>query len=388
MMKKIFNLFWLRSIEMLLNIILCIFISFGEIEDGPGLVLPSSISWIPFTIIIVLFVLILLECFNDKPLARGAYLLIANITCIVLLTTESLAFTNCACWLLGLVYLPFLIVKYITTTILNRKVKSEVKDSKTLPVAIFSKKQYFVNNLYILGMIFLISLLMVLSILVWKWNVGAVIGLGIGLFILMFSGLVIIAMKIDPFRQMLIKMNRDAIYRDFEDRMNGLLKTNLHPETINYLNIIKSNFLAMVNNEESIVLFESTTYPTFKQYKVEYEIIEPVKYYNAGDFKKAQELIEVFERKYPKNKGFHALKEMIRLQDVNEVKDDIEKEFNINSPMKFANLVHANYLLDYYSKRGNAEKAKYYAEFLLASNSDLEKCNKNARKVLEQFNLK
>lgn len=388
-MKKVLNVEVIRFVEMLLGIILSIFAGFGTLDYEAGLILSSSISWMPLTILGMLFVLVLLEFFNDRPYIRAGYLAITIILGVIFLITEPLSFLNASCWVFGLIYLPFLIVKCIKTMVdkgkkdISKSEYGEIKaNNKTLPVSICSKKQFIIDNIYIYGMIIILAAIIILNILVWHLELNIIGPIVLAVTILLFAGLLFVDLKNNVLNRAVVKMNKEAIYADFEKDLGKIMSENLHPDTIKYITIIKSNYLAAVNKQESIVLFDQVSEITSRSLRIQQEMIEPMKCFNEENYVKAKELIDIFEAKYPKNKGLRLLKEMIRLQDINQVKEDVEVDFTINTPFKCTKINNAHFLMEYYSRRENIEKAKYYAEFILSLNTDLEEFNRSAREVL------
>lgn len=169
-MKKLFNLFWLRSVEVILNVILILFVFFGKLDSEIGLTLNSAITWVPFTLLIILLVLVLLEFVNDKPYIRAVFLFLAVVVCAVLLYEDTIETTNASCWFMGLVYVPFLLFKYIKTkTVKNTKMVD--KNAKSLPVGFFTRKQLLMTQLMIFCILVVIGVFIILEFFVWKHKV-------------------------------------------------------------------------------------------------------------------------------------------------------------------------------------------------------------------------
>ena len=55
---------------------------------------------------------------------------------------------------------------------------------------------------------------------------------------------------------------------------------------------------------------------------------------------------------------------------------------HINKKYPLVNLINANLLMVYYKKRGNLEKAKYYAEFIINNTTTLKQYINDANEVL------
>lgn len=372
-MRKITDLFTLRIIASVFNIVLAIFVFFGDLDSEIGLILPSSISWIPSVLLVIIFALLLLETIKRIPMVRLLYFLIV-IFSIILLISYGLPTVNASIWFFGLIYMIMMVVTLLTSSKEDQKPKKE----QVLPAMVYSKKQFILNNASIFLAIVLVIAFVAIAEFI-KLDTWQALLIALPLVIIIVPTILI---KADPLRPIIKLMNKEANYAKFCSELDKLYAENLNKETKSYLDLVKVGYLFSVDLDQANLLFEEIKKPTNKIYLISYEITEISYYTNKKEYDKAKELIALFEQKYPKNKACKSIIELIRLSDSNEVSENIENTMPINTLFKFINLCNAQFLLNYYKNRNQIDKAKNYANFILDANSDLEMVNKDAKEML------
>lgn len=138
-------------------------------------------------------------------------------------------------------------------------------------------------------------------------------------------------------------------------------RENLHQSTISYLTALEALVLLYDNIDEAIALFDTTNYPSSARQNKIYSYIRMRFCLMVKDFEQAEYFIRI-------EKNTHRKLKLIMLYNIyaldNKI-DNIEEHFKINSRICFKNIIVAYDLMRYYYTRGDINKSKYYAKFII-----------------------
>lgn len=201
--------------------------------------------------------------------------------------------------------------------------------------------------------------------------------------IIILLSLIFICILIDPLIKIINKMNLKANYDEFVKGIDNILANNLHDEYRNYVNSVKVNYMYAKNLDEALKLFETLEKPLSKGLLAQYYIVKTLYYINTYNEELADATIHEMEAIRFNKKHINELKRIRKIFLSTDGIEEIEKIYRVNTPFMFVNLSNANTLMVYFNKRGNLEKAKEYAQFIVNSDTDLNEFINAAKSILE-----
>jgi hypothetical protein len=327
---------------------------------------------------VLVFSMVIMEFVYSKPVVRLIYIIL--IINFLIFIVKDLNMINMCIWFFTLIYfVPFIII-YLRTKNAKTEVKM-IKEEGKLDVGILNKK----HDKAIKGSIVIATICAMLSILIFNlvFEINIVISLLLA-FIVCFIIIVMISISSNPLIKLEQLIFNDVKINEYLSELNKLKENNLHSETLNYLCIFEANYMALVNKEKSIELFENVKYPVHKPYIKIYETIELCYLFNKRDQEAFYNKLNEFKLKYPKDKNIVFYDYLFKIYDKNEVIDNFEKLNDINIKNKFARISRALNLMMYYEVREDHNKAKEYAKIIIDMNANeyVETYNK-ALSILE-----
>ena len=374
MKKDYFKL--IRFIEYIACLLLLL-LGFNKIEEG--LIFTGLFRYVYPFLYLVVVIYLLLEFKYRKPFIRLFYMI---ITLLLLLLSEGIDQANSFIFVFSIIYMFLLLISSLFKNKKNITVDVVKNEEGKLEVGFFSEKHKKQSLLFIVlsSIIFCGSFLLFYLVL----EVNVIISFLIGMILCI---IVIIVMNllfnpISKINKLIFKENR---INDYLNKINEFKNNNIHSETYNYLLIYESNYTVLVNKAKSIELFESAYYPMNKAYQKLYELIELCYLENKLDKDMFDKRLKEYKKKYPKEKNLKYIGLSFRINDINDVIENIESYYNINHKNMFTRLVGANALMNYYYIRGNLTKAKEYAKIIIemGANEYIETYNK-ALSIYEQ----
>lgn len=387
-MKKIFNLYVLRILAMILSSIIIIFSVSHEIDTDLGLLIPKEQEWIPLILFGLIFLLYLLEFITIPGWKRIFFFIFAALV-FILMGLESMGNLNVAIFMFSCIYLIMLIVALARTSIHLKSLGKEPNPNfgfqKTtnikgkLSVAYVSKKHRTTAYLLLFLSLLIGSCFFSLFLKVNLYPILSVL-----LFVLITVILYLLLMVLtNPLRKALKQMNQTAEFGKFEKQLQEFYKDPLHPDTIAYLSAIQANYLFSVDIEKGLKLFEGITKPAFASYLLTYTQIEITYFINSEQWDKAREAIQAAKEKYPKQASFFdTYKRTIQILSTKESIANIEALYPLTTKQKFLNLTNAYLLLMYHHIRDDEQKAKSYAGYILENTTELLEYRKAVDRVL------
>lgn len=374
----------LRYLQFAIAFVLALFVFFGDLDSEKGLLLQKPICYIPIPLLIVLLGTVVLEFKYCKPWIRFFLMIIAVVTSIYMLQ-DSLAEANAACFCFGLI--AFFVSVFNLFTM--KKVKTSNDEEKNvLPIGIYSKKQQITN---LVGFTLVLLIAIVTAMLLVKYtnlHYGFICLIEIPIVFVLFMIVVIISLQFNPFFKAIKAVNNQLNFKDFSLSLDQIASSKLHEETINYLEIIRANYMFAYNKKEGINHFEKTIMPTAKLYMADYLLIEIAYAINKEDYNKAHEILATFKEKYPrynKNKLL-TIETNLKIFETKDIIDNIETLFPTNTKNNFLNINNASILATYYLKQDNREKALNYANYLLNIKTDMVEFYNLANDIISTYN--
>lgn len=370
------KLYIVRLVQLILVVLLALIIFMGEMVGETGLYLDDKLKYIPMILWGGVLLCGIIDLIISAKILQIILLAFFTFVAILMYFDGGITELNSTFWLLGILYSPICLFRFAKTP--SKYVEKAYKE-RTLPMGFYSMRFLLIT----LGCFFCIITFYLLWSLVFKLN--NFIGLAL-LFIGVFIAIILIFVKLNPLNRATKKINKEANFSDFKASLDLLLAENLHPETRSYVKMFYSNYLGSVNRDESIKMFESITRPSIKSYAVTYDTLEILYYIKKQDYDAAQNMVEKHRIKYPKNSAFcNNVELIIKIENSNNIIDNIEQSFPINTPLKFQNIGNAYTLAYYYNSRKELDKAKHYANIILSYNTDLDEYNKLAKEITNEL---
>ena len=119
--------------------------------------------------------------------------------------------------------------------------------NKTLPEGVLDKKILIANYIYFASLVLIVFITV---ITLNHFNIKMTWSLL--LIPIATIALIILNQLLNPLRKTLKLINKDLNYAEFQKSIDALLVKNIHPETYNYLTIIKANYMLVENEELAI----------------------------------------------------------------------------------------------------------------------------------------
>lgn len=362
-----------KKVSLLIQIFIGIFLIltfFFVKEEGESIFLSSSLYWIPFLSYIIFIVGLILEYFSgDKPIIRTIILSVSLILSLIVLK-DSLNLFAISLILFGIPYEIALVIGFIRKGFTISQ--SNIAIKKTLPEGVFNKKDIIIQYI-IYGFLFVAFFTIALIFNMNKINV---------LYTLLFFPFAVIivffvSIKFNSMRKILNSINKELDIEKFNTLIEQTLKNNLHPESYNYLLLVKANYYLDCDQEVSIKLFEQTHRPNNKKKALIYDVLEIEILITLKKYAEALEKINKLPNIYKPT-----LQNYYSLYASNEEISNIEILFITNSKVPFTNLNSIFSLMYYYETRLNHDKALKYADKILEYNTKFEYMNKLAKDVI------
>lgn len=173
----------------------------------------------------------------------------------------------------------------------------------------------------------------------------------------------------------------EKFYFKYQDYQNN---KKLNENTKNYLRILHTNFLFLIDEKKAFREYDRIVLPTENKYLQAYYFLEAVVLVRKKNFTEA-------EKKLKRYKEYKSLskEDMYSLQlfkDIYEDKEieDIEKKFPLNNKVLYQNVFNARLLMDYYALKGDPKTA-IYASFILKQKTDFTDSINKAKDIVNIF---
>lgn len=342
-----------RIIQLVTSIITFLMLfSLNNINDDE-IGIPVSLVLVPFIMYIGIIIGIVIEyIYKQKPIVRTVVLSLAIFSSAVSLT-NGIAFSATTLITFAIPYTIIMIFVLSKGQVVTTYAK--VKNNKTLPEGIFARKDLIIQ--YIFWIIFVIILIISCIIFEIKNLSYLYLFLLVPLAIII---LLVITIKTSTLRKLLNIINKDLNYDKFILELEKIQMNNLHPQTYNYLEIIKANYMFVYDVDSALVLFQSIKKPTNKQYQLFYNVVEIEYLIRTKNYDLALDAIEKIN-----NNQKPMLQNFYKLFVTEEEMLNIESIYKENNKLKFNDASSIYAKMYYYHTRGNHDKAKMYARKII-----------------------
>lgn len=374
-MKKAIRI--LNYVQLALSILTMLLLFTLRLDENENASLPSGILWLPFLSMIVFLTCLILEFIvKNKPIIRTCLLSIGLMLTGICLSES----VNLAAFLIVLFCIPYAIVLIVVvikkpglTETISNSTNTKIIKSKTLPEDILDKKILIANYIYFFSLV-LIGFITIMTL--YHFNINVIWCLL--LIPIAIIALVILNQLLNPLRKTLNLINKDLNYAEFQKSIDALLIKNIHPETYNYLTIIKANYMLAENEELAIKLFKSTHQPKKNKQQIEfYKVVEVEMLFREEKYNEALEKIGCLNPVHQAN--------MTNLYNIVATENEI---LNIESicpnkaKLKFTEISNVKLKMYYYYTRNNIEKAKENAKKVLDFSCDFKVYNEEAKRII------
>ena len=155
-------------------------------------------------------------------------------------------------------------------------------------------------------------------------------------------------------------------------------------EIKNYLRILHTNFLFLIDEKRAFREYERINMPTDNKYMQAFYFLNVVHLTRKKEFNEAKEKLNYYKKYRCLTK--EDIKSLEIFIDVYSDKDipDIEKMFTLNNRVLYQNIFNARILMDYYALKGD-KKCNDYALFIVKQKTDFTDTVNKAKEIIEIF---
>lgn len=383
-MKKInVIIFYLLELISMLSILLLSF--FGKMDGDLGLILADEIVYLPVILYVLFTIFLILEGIKNRkvPLSRIITIVIGVLSSIMMYSDSNrISMLNATLFIFSIV-LSIMVVVRMLKKIPNSNIEGNLE--KTLPEGIFSNKQLILQSISIMIIVVLASIVIILNmnnLIPFQPWISYVI-----LFVVSFIILFACALIFNPLNKVLNRINKELSYSSFKKELLVIKNNKLHPNTINYLNIVLANYTFSYDIDEACNLFEECQVPKNKYHKRIYDIAAINYHINKKQYDDAKMVLESLRGNKINQAIVANLERYLIVFSTNEEIANIESFINCNNRLNYVNIGNYFTLMYYFNTRNDLCKAKECANKIISLNSDFVYYNKEANKVINTLEL-
>lgn len=383
-MKKInVIIFYLLELISMLSILLLSF--FGKMDGDLGLILADGIVYLPVILYVLFTISLILEGIKNRklPLIRIITIVIGVLSSIMMYSDSNrISMLNATLFIFSIV-LSIMVIVRMLKKIPNSNIEGNLE--KTLPEGIFSNKQLILQSISIMIIVILASIVIILNmnnLIPFQPWISYVI-----LFVVSFIILFAFALIFNPLNKVLNKINKELSYSSFKKELLVIKNNKLHPNTINYLNIVLANYTFSYDIDEACNLFEECQVPKNKSHKRIYDIVAINYHINKKQYDDAKIVLDSLRGNKINQAIVTNLERYLIVFSTNEEIANIESFINCNNRLNYVNIGNYFTLMYYFNTRNDLFKAKEYANKIISLDSDFVYYNKEANKVINTSKL-
>ena len=158
----------------------------------------------------------------------------------------------------------------------------------------------------------------------------------------------------------------------------------INDETKNYLRILHTNFLFLIDEKKAFREYDRIFLPTENKYLQAYYFLGVIVQARKKNFDEAKEKLDKCKKyKSLSKEDMFSLQLFIDIYSDKDIKD-IEKMFPLNNKVLYQNIFNARLLMDYYALKGD-EKTAIYANYILKQKTDFTDSINKAKEIASIF---
>ena len=173
----------------------------------------------------------------------------------------------------------------------------------------------------------------------------------------------------------------EKFYFKYQDYQNN---KKLNDNTKNYLRILHTNFLFLIDEKKAFREYDRIVLPTENKYLQAYYFLEVVVLVRKKNFQEAEKKLKRYkEYKSLSKEDMYSLQLFKDIYQDKEI-EDIEKKFPLNNKILYQNVFNARLLMDYYALKGDSKTA-IYASYILKQKTDFTDSINKAKDIVDIF---
>ena len=173
----------------------------------------------------------------------------------------------------------------------------------------------------------------------------------------------------------------EKFYFKYQDYQNN---KKLNDNTKNYLRILHTNFLFLIDEKKAFREYDRIVLPTENKYLQAYYFLEVVVLVRKKNFAEAEKKLKRYkEYKSLSKEDMYSLQLFKDIYQDKEI-EDIEKKFPLNNKILYQNVFNARLLMDYYALKGDSKTA-IYASYILKQKTDFTDSINKAKDIVDIF---
>lgn len=155
-------------------------------------------------------------------------------------------------------------------------------------------------------------------------------------------------------------------------------------EVKNYLRILHTNFLFLVDERKAFREYDRIFLPTENKYLQAYYFLDVLVQARKKNFDEAKTKLDRCKKyKSLSKEDIFSLNVFIDIYSDKDIKD-IEKMFPLNNKVLYQNVFNARLLMDYFALKGD-EKTAIYANYILKQKTDFTDTVNRAKEIADIF---
>ena len=187
--------------------------------------------------------------------------------------------------------------------------------------------------------------------------------------------------KVSSISKMLEKFYKSCNYNKFIVKYNFYMNSEISDDVKNYLRILNTNFLFLIDQNKAFAEYEKISLPTDNKYLQAFYFLEIVYLTRKGDYTEARSKLNNYKKHNSLSKeDCSSLDVYINIYSDKDV-EDIEKIFTLTNKIKYQNVFSAKLLMDYYISK-DSKKALEYAKIIKSYKTDFTETNYFAEEIV------
>ena len=190
---------------------------------------------------------------------------------------------------------------------------------------------------------------------------------------------------VDDITKTLEKFYKTCKYEKFAFKYQDYMSNKkLNDDTKNYLRILHTNFLFLIDEKAAFREYERIFRPTVDKYLQAYYFLDVLMLTKKKEYDEASKKLKFYkDHKSLSKEDAYSLELFNDIYSDKEIKD-IEKKFPLNNRILYQNVFNARLLMDYYALKGD-KKCEDYAIFIVKQRTDFTDSVNKANEIIDIF---